>query len=160
MKVKNSENIDVDKRGLLDYDIGTKSKTSGWTHKHTIAVLVIRLLIEFLYRNAFLFYNDYAQSLNISDTQFGYILIFSEMGAFGAIIFNSTNTFNCNSNEAEQNLIVHSIVAGIISILFTLPQFISFGNNAWGIILFCGICRFFIGLSFVFLSATTLRFVV
>ena len=127
--------------------------------KHTIGILVVRLLIDFLFKNPFLFYANYSSSLGISHSDFGYILIFSEIGAIIAIGVNSNDYIRRFSTGTI--LITFSIIGGIASILFTMPDYVPLVfDTSIGIILYCGVCRFFVGLSFAFLSAETIRFVI
>ena len=147
--------------GLLDEEAGlnppdVNKDGAQWSMKHTMGVLVVRLFIDFLFKNPFLFYANYSSSLGISNAEFGYILIFSEVGAIIAIVVNSNDYIRRFSTGTI--FTTFSIIGGVASILFTMPSYTPI-DTAIGIVLFCGICRFFVGLSFAFLSAETIRFV-
>ena len=145
----------------IDEESGTEDSypraidRSEWTMKHTIAVLIIRLLIDFLFKNPLLFYNDYASSLNVTNANYAYILIFAEAGAVVAILINSMKFIK--QFDTLSIIVTSSFVGGISCILFTFPEFIDF-ETEYGIVLFCGVTRFFTGISFAFLSASTVRY--
>ena len=107
-----------------------------WDFKHTFSILVIRLLIDFLFKNNFLFYENYAKDLGVSENDFGYILIFSEVGCICAVLINSTR-FMKTLDKSRYIFVFYSIVAGVSSILFACPQLVvdSQDNNTAVIVL-------------------------
>ena len=127
-----------------------------WELKHTISVLIIRLLIDFLFKNPFLFYQNYAESLGINDNEFGYILIFSEIGAIIALLVNYSKIMKKFLHNSIYIFIIYSFIGGVSSVLFTVPEYFKFHNQI-AVVLYCGACRFFTGLSFAFLSAETIK---
>ena len=145
-----------------DTPLSKQPKRPQWQFKHTFSILVIRLLIDFLFKNLFLFYEDYANDLGVSESDFGYILIFSEVGCIAAILINQT-PFMKSLDKSRFIFVFYSIVAGVSSILFACPQLVvadsTHNNDSGVVVLWCGICRFFTGLAFAFLSAESIRYV-
>eukprot|EP01084_Bolivina_argentea_P037447 69272_1 len=126
------------------------AENKAFSLKHICLLLLARVMIDFAFKNPLIFYENYSAGSSITDMQFAYILVSSELGCIAAMFFGD---INLKYLKTYTNIItMYLIISGISSTIYVAS--ILMDNKALTI-LWCCICRFVVGLSFSFISASS-----
>eukprot|EP00485_Elphidium_margaritaceum_P003342 CAMPEP_0202694782 /NCGR_PEP_ID=MMETSP1385-20130828/8548_1 /ASSEMBLY_ACC=CAM_ASM_000861 /TAXON_ID=933848 /ORGANISM="Elphidium margaritaceum" /LENGTH=468 /DNA_ID=CAMNT_0049350685 /DNA_START=35 /DNA_END=1441 /DNA_ORIENTATION=+ len=133
------------------------SLSEQWRWYHTMTVLCIRLIVDFVYKNPFVFYLDFEQGLNVSYMEFAYIMAATEAGCVFAIFLGDLNKKYMGS---EENIMTfYLLICGVASILTPALSFWNVdGDNELYVIIWCCCLRFIVGVSFANISAASIKF--
>lgn len=131
-----------------------REKEYEWTKYHTIIALLIRIMADFIFKGALVFYENYAEGLGLTDYQYGYVMIATEIGCITAMFIGPINEYFFDSTK--KILIFYTIVMSISCIFYIIPNAFYMTNITF-ILIWCCISRYFTGLSFANLSGATIE---
>eukprot|EP01084_Bolivina_argentea_P075100 136172_1 len=130
------------------FDDKDKSQRSN----HILVILLVRIMADFVFKNPLLFLKNYSADLDLTETQFSMILIWTNVGCIVAVLISDLNQ---RLFKSWQNImIVHLTIAATFTALFIVP---SFYNNHMFTLVWCSVCRFIVGVSFSFNSAASIK---
>eukprot|EP01083_Nonionella_stella_P120784 362252_1 len=143
-------------QGQTDTETNQSSISDSWKWYHTVTILCIRLIIDFVFKNPLVFYLDYQQGLSMSYLQFAYILIAAECGCIFAIFIGDIQKKYIDSDLRLMQ--IYLVICGFVQILtpaltyFNVSEDQELYNLIW-----CCIMRFIVGISFAFISAASIK---
>lgn len=135
-------------------DLDSNVPWRSWKWYHTVTVLVIRMIVDFTFKNPLVFWLDYQDALGLTNYQYAAIMTASEVGAILAIFVKSSNVIALS----DQTLMVVSLLfCGVATI--ALPGFTVFYGDEYiiGTIVWCSVCRVLVGVTFAFISAASIK---
>ena len=145
-------NTSADDQSGRDHHDKHESILETCNYLHIGTLLLIRIMVDFVFKNPLIFWHNYASGLGITDIQFAFILVSSELGCIAALF---TGQFNERVFKSYVNImVVYLMICGIASIMLIIA--ICFEISAITII-WCCIARFIVGLSFSFITSATIR---
>eukprot|EP01083_Nonionella_stella_P090717 253454_1 len=126
----------------------------SWKWYHTMTVLIIRVMVDFVFKNPLVFFLDYEQGFGVSYIQFATIIVSADVGCICAVFVGEKNKQYLKSEE--QIMEIYLFICGIASILTPVLSF--FNINTVYVVIWSCCMRFIVGLSFAFISASSIQF--
>lgn len=129
---------------------------SKWRSIHTFTTLWLRTIVGFVYYCPMVFWLNYEADQGVTTWEYALVLISGEIGCVMAV-FMADFIRNCLQSD-ENVMTIYLPICAAASVAY--PSLAYFGQDQYVIanVIWCCVMRFFIGQSFAFISAASLKF--